>query len=158
MRRVLPFAPAAVRDFLGSNAEYTAEVPAELISTRDYPDKITRPFVLCRPAIGNGVDPMLRRMMVQVDVYAPPLEVIRASSDPDVVARFGSTDPEELAWDLAALAAELLGRTRSQQFRNCTWTAEWREGPLSMPEKVRGPDLQLYRSPVRVLLKMTVRD
>ncbi|MDF3308713.1 hypothetical protein P3H15_27220 [Rhodococcus sp. T2V] len=157
MRIVLPYPPGAVREYLIGVEEFTDLIPASLITTRDTPDVITRPFALIRPVVTPGKDPMLRRPMVQVDVYSPDLNVILASADPEVVALFGGVDPEESTWNIAALAGELLGRARQQTFRNCTWAAEWKEGPLSIPEKTRGEDIPLFRSPVRVELKMLVR-
>lgn len=157
MRIVLPYPPAAVREYLVGESEFTDIVPRSLISTRDTPDKITRPFVKIRPVTTPGKDPMLRNPMVQIDVYAPPLEVIMSNLDQQVLDLFGDVDPEETAWNIAALAGELLGRARTVPFRNCKWNAAWKEGPLSFPETVRGVDLPLYRSPVRVELKMLVR-
>lgn len=157
MRIILPYPPAAVRDYLMGDPEFTDLIPSRLISTRDTPDKITRPFVKVRPVTTPGKDPMRRNPMVQIDVYAPPLAIIQANTDQAVLDHFADVDPEEAAWNIAALAGELLGRARTVAFRNCTWNAEWKEGPLSFPETVRGVDLPLYRSPVRVELKMLVR-
>lgn len=157
MRIVLPYPPAAVREYLKGDAEFTGLVPPALISTRDTPDRITRPFVKVRPVTTPGRDPMLRNPMVQIDVYAPSLEVITSNTDQSVLDLYAGVDPEEAAWNIAALAGELLSRARTVSFRNCTWNAAWKEGPLSFPETVRGVDLPLYRSPVRVELKMLVR-
>ncbi|QCQ91732.1 hypothetical protein [Rhodococcus sp. SGAir0479] len=156
MRIVMPFAPAAVRDFLVNTPEFTDVVPAHLISTRDTPEQITRPFVLVRPSANTGTDPMLRRPWVQIDACVPPIEVMAATDDPAIIDAFCHTDPEETAWNIAALAGELIGRARPVQWRNGTWRGEWRDGPLALTDKSRANDMPLYRSPVRVELKMSV--
>lgn len=157
MRIVLPYAPAAVRDFLMGAAEFTDLVPAQLISTRDQPELITRPFALVRPSANTGTDPMLRRPWVQVDVCVPPLEVMTATGDAEIIDAFCQSDPEETAWNIAALAGELIGRAGTVRFRTGTWTAQWKDGPLALVDKSRSGDMPLYRSPVRVELKMLVR-
>ncbi|MCK8671005.1 hypothetical protein M1M07_07720 [Rhodococcus sp. HM1] len=146
MANPMPFAPGAIRKFLIDDPQITSLVPAENITTRDLPEVIAGPFITLRAPGNVGVDPMLRRPMVQVDVWCPKIEILG-----------GTTDPEERAWDIAALAGELLGRARMQQFRNATWKAQWTDGPITFVDVKRGPDFPLYRATVRVELKMTVR-
>ncbi|MFC9786433.1 hypothetical protein [Rhodococcus sp. NPDC127528] len=145
----IPFAPAAVRDFLKRDADFTAVVPAELISTRDVPRMIDRPFVTCRSAMTGGPgDPMMRTPLVQVDVWVPKSEIL-AAGPMNITA-----DPEEVAWDIAGLAGEIIGRARAVPFRNCSWNGDWKDGPMNMIDKTRGVENPLYRAPVRVELSM----
>ncbi|APE10763.1 hypothetical protein BO226_17465 [Rhodococcus sp. 2G] len=142
----MPFAPGAIREFLLASDEVLALVPAGNITTRDLPKVIEAPFITLRAPGNVGVDPMLRRPMVQVDVWSPKIEILG-----------GTTDPEELSWNIAALAGELIGRARMQSFRNSTWKAQWTDGPITFVDTQRGADLPLYRATIRVELKMTVR-
>ncbi|MCM6778031.1 hypothetical protein NDR87_30950 [Nocardia sp. CDC159] len=137
------FAPGAVRAFLVAQPAITARVPAGSITTRELPDPINGPFVILRAPGNVGVDPLLRRPLVQVDAWAPKIEILG-----------GSTDPEELTWDIAALAGELLGRAPSQEFRGSAWKATWTDGPITFVDTKRGADQPLFRATVRVELKM----
>ncbi|MBF6515520.1 hypothetical protein [Nocardia cyriacigeorgica] len=139
----IPFAPGAVRAFLITQPSITDLVPVEAITTRNLPDPITGPFITMRAPGNVGVDPFLRRPLVQVDVWAPKIEILG-----------GSTDPEELTWDIAALAGQLLGRTRPQEFRGSAWTAAWVDGPINFVDTTRGTDMPLFRATVRVELKL----
>ncbi|MFE7799008.1 hypothetical protein [Nocardia sp. NPDC057440] len=139
----IPFAPGAVRVFLIANAAFTDLVPAASVSTRDAPDPITGPFVTIRAPGNVGVDPMLRSPLIQLDAWVPKLEILG-----------GIKDPDEVAWDIAALAGQLLGRARPQDFRGSAWTARWTDGPITSVDKSRGPDQPLFRATVRVELKL----
>ncbi|NEW40780.1 hypothetical protein GV794_01920 [Nocardia cyriacigeorgica] len=143
MTAPIPFAPGAVRAFLIAQPRFTDLVPVEAITTRDLPDPITGPFVTLRAPGNVGVDPLLRRPLVQVDAWAPRIERLG-----------GSVDPEELTWNISALAGQLLGRARSQEFRGSAWTAGWTDGPITSVDKTRGADQLLFRATVRVELKM----
>lgn len=148
MTAFTPFAPGAIRDFLINNAEFTALVPAENISTRDIPDPLTGPFVTLSAPSNYGEDPMLRRPMIQCDVWVPKLEILG-----------GDTDPEELAWNIADIAGRLVHKAPSSQrrFRNGSWKATWIDGPITDVDKERGPENPLFRALVRWDLKMIVR-
>ncbi|OZF00855.1 hypothetical protein CH300_20165 [Rhodococcus sp. 15-1154-1] len=153
MRRVLPYPSAAVRDFLKQQTEFTETVPADLIRTGQAPRSITRPFLLCRPVNTPGRDPLLKHPVVQVEACTPPIETYH--NDPELLALFGSTDPEELAWDISCLAGEIITRARGlHQFRNGAWKGEWVEGPLLLVDKSRTGDFPIYRAPIRVELDM----
>ncbi|WP_418346169.1 hypothetical protein [Rhodococcus pyridinivorans] len=142
----MPFAPGAIRQFLLASPEILELVPDDNITTRELPDVIDGPFITLRAPGNVGSDPMLRRPLVQVDVWSPKIEILG-----------GTTDPEELSWNIAALVGELIGRARMQSFRNATWKAQWTDGPITFVDTQRGPDLPLYRATIRVELKMTVR-
>lgn len=143
-----PFAPGAIRDFLINHEEFTTHVAAEDISTRDIPDPLTKPFVTISAPSNYGEDPMLRRPMIQCDVWVPKIEILG-----------GDTDPEELAWNIADLAARLVHKAPSskRQFRNASWKATWIDGPITDVDKERGPENLLFRALVRWDLKMVVR-
>ncbi|MCC3311529.1 hypothetical protein [Nocardia africana] len=139
----IPFAPGAVRAFLIAQPQFTARVPAAAITTRDLPDPLTAACVTLRAPGNVGEDPTLRKPLVQVDVWVPKIEILG-----------GTTDPEELAWDVAALAGDLLARARPQEFRGSGWKARWTDGPITFVDTKRGPDNPLYRATIRVELKM----
>ncbi|MEV6555870.1 hypothetical protein AB0M22_09150 [Nocardia sp. NPDC051756] len=139
----VPFAPGAARMFLIAQPEFTALVPASSVTTREAPDPITGPFVTIRAPGNVGVDPLLRKPLIQIDVWTPKIEILG-----------GTTDPEELAWDIAAMAATLLARARAQEFRASAWTARWTDGPISSIDTTRGPDQPLYRALVRLEMKL----
>ncbi|MEU9515920.1 hypothetical protein [Micromonospora sp. NPDC048169] len=142
MTAPIPFAPGAVRAFLTAQSRFTDLVPVEAITTRDLPDPITGAFVTLRAPGNVGVDPFLRRPLVQVDAWAPKIEILG-----------GSKDPEELVWDIAGWAGQLLGRAKPQAFRGAAWNATWIDGPINFIDKERGPDMPLFRAVVRVELK-----
>lgn len=139
----VPFAPGAARLFLVGHPEFTALVPAESVTTRDAPDPITGPFVTIRAPGNVGVDPMLRKPLIQVDAWVPKIEILG-----------GTTDPEEVAWDVAAMAGTLLSRAKTQEFRGSAWTARWTDGPICTVDKTRGADQPLYRALIRVEMKL----
>lgn len=139
----VPFAPGAARLFLCEQPEFTALCPAASVTTREAPDPIVGPFVTIRGPGNVGVDPMLRKPLIQIDAWVPKLEILG-----------GTTDPEEVAWDIAAMAGTLLGRARSQEFRGSAWTARWTDGPINDIDTTRGKDQPLYRAIVRVEMKL----
>lgn len=154
MRKVLPYPPAAIRDFLKSQTELTDVVPPNLIQTGQAPRTITRPFLLCRPVTTPGRDPLLKHPVVQVEACTPPIETYH--DDPALLAEFGSIDPEELAWDISCLAGEIITRARGlHPFRNGSWKGAWMEGPISLVDKSRSEDFPIYRAPIRI--EMDVR-
>ncbi|OZE10251.1 hypothetical protein CH249_14065 [Rhodococcus sp. 05-2255-3B1] len=150
----IPFAPGAVREALHADADLIEHVPKELITTRDIPENIVRPFIVIRGAGTKGDDPMLRKPFVQIDVFAPPPAILRSEPHPILA------DPEEVAWDLAGLCGEIIGHTTARQFRNCSWNGRWIDGPGNGPQidRSRGEDMPLYRQTVRVELTVTVRE
>ncbi|MCU1640913.1 MAG: hypothetical protein JWN03_1188 [Nocardia sp.] len=139
----IPYAPGALRVFLVAQEDLTALVPAASVTTRDVPDPIRGPFVTLRGVGGSGDDPLLRTPTVQVDAWAPSLEILG-----------GTTDPEEVAWDIAAMAGQLIGRARNISFRGSAWSGHWRTGIVTAIDKTRGPDQPIYRATIRVDLKM----
>ncbi|WP_159840214.1 hypothetical protein [Nocardia sp. CY41] len=134
----LPFMPGAIRVFLIAQPSFTELLPAESLTTRDVPDSIGGPFATIRAPGNVGVDPLLRSPMIQLDAWVPKIEILG-----------GLTDPEELAWDIAAMAGQLLGRARAQEFRGSTWKARWTDGPITSVDKTRGADQPLFRATVR---------
>lgn len=141
----IPFAAAAVREHLCADTDFTDVVPAECITTRDVPKSITRPFCTCRSVTTHGRDPMLRSATVQIDIWVPGRPALKWPE---------TGDPEEVAWDIAGLAGEIIGRGANIPFRNCAWAGEWIDGPMNLIDTTRSKELPLYRSPVRVELTM----
>ncbi len=144
MSKPIAFAPGAIREYLLSRDEFTALINPLSVTTRELPSQITAPCATIR-AIGNvGVDPMLRRPLLTFNAWVPPISVMG-----------GTTDPDEIAWDIAALAGQLIGRARNIKFRDSLWSGDWKTGPIVPdPETNRGTDIPLYRAFVTVELKM----
>lgn len=142
----MPFAPGAARAFLTGQPRFVALVSPENIATRDLPEEITGPCVTIRSPGNVGGDPMLRRPMIQVDAWVPKLEILG-----------GDIDPDEVAWNIAALAGELIGKARTIRFRNAAWSGKWVDGPITFPPDIkRGPDFPLFRATIRAELKMRI--
>ncbi|ORJ99871.1 hypothetical protein [Prescottella equi] len=139
----LPFAPGAVRQFLLSKPEFTDLVPGTVVSTRHLPDPLQGPFVTLAAPGNVGVDPMLRKPMVQINAWTPKIEILG-----------GTVDPEELSWNIAAMAGQLVGRAHNIAFRGSAWSGRWVDGPITMVDTQRGIDFPLFRAVVRVELKM----
>lgn len=143
MAAPIPFAPGAVRELLLSASEFTDLVPGASVSTRNVPNPLTGPYVTLAAPGNVGVDPMLRRPMVQINAWTPKIEILG-----------GTTDPEEVSWNIAALAGQLIGRAKNIAFRGAAWSGTWIDGPITMVDTQRGVDYPLFRAVVRVELKM----
>jgi len=142
----IPFPPGAVRAFLAGRGEFLARVPATNITTRDVPRQFKKPFVTLRAVVNTGPDPMMNAPVVQIDTWVPKIEVLG-----------GTTDPDEVAWDICVLARDLVSRARNVTFRNSAWSGRWVEGPITFPpDTTRGVDFPLYRATCRVELTMRV--
>jgi len=142
----VPFPPAAARDYLLSQPEFLDLVLPQNVSSRDYPDEITEPFVLITASTNAGPDPVVNKPLVRIITKVPKLEVLG-----------GSVDPEELAWDITSVARDLLSRARNVSFRNCAWTGHWVNGPSTLPvDKTRGVDFPLYGATCQVEFAMKV--
>lgn len=142
----VPFPPGAVRAFLTGRGEFLARVPATDVSTRDVPKRITGPFVTLRAAGNVGPDPMMNKPIVQIDTWVPKIEILG-----------GTTDPDEVAWDICVLARDLVVRARNVTFRHAAWSGYWVEGPITFPPDVtRGVDFPLFRATCRVEISMRV--
>lgn len=148
MTTVTPYAPAALRDFLIAQPEFAALAPPQSVSTVDIPEKITGPYVTLAAVSNFGQDPMLRKPLVQLDVWVPKWDILG-----------GDISPDELAWNIADLAGRLVHKARIQRFRDSesSWRATWDEGPITDVDKERGADLPLYRAICRFEMKFTVR-
>ncbi|CCW14604.1 hypothetical protein [Rhodococcus aetherivorans] len=140
----IPFAPGAARAYLISRPEMTALIPAGSITTRDVPQKITGPFITLRATGNVGPDPMMNKPIVQVDTWVPKAAILG-----------GTTDPDEVAWNVSVKARDLLSRARNVRFRDAAWSGRWIDGPITFPPDVtRGVDFPLFRATCRVELKM----
>ena len=87
---------------------------------------------------------MLRKPLLVVNAWVPKWEILG-----------GTTDPDEVAWDVAALAGQLIGRARNIAFRESAWSGDWKTGPIVPdPDITRGVDNPLYRAFVTVEMKL----
>lgn len=139
----LPFAPGAARLFLLADPSFLELISAEHVTTREVPDPLRHPCMTIQATVNRGVDPMLRRPLLQIDTYTPKHEIIG-----------GDIDPEVVSWRIAARAGRLLGRAKNIEFDGASWSGHWVEGPVTMVDRTRGVDHPLYRALIRVELKM----
>ena len=145
----MPFMPAAVRAFLLAQPSFAALIPPERIVTRDLPETISAPCFRVRNATNNagvsaGSDPLLRFVIVQLEAWVPKWDILG-----------GTTDPEEVANDIAMLAGELVGRARNVSFRGAAWSGRWLDSPTLPVDVRRGVDNPLY--PAMARAELTVR-
>lgn len=143
MSKPIAFAPGAIREFLLAHDEFVALVNPQNVTTRELPQIIEAPCVTIRVPGNVGSDPMLRRPLIVVNAWVPSIAVMG-----------GTTDPDEVAWDIAAMAGALVGRGRNIKFRESVWSAAWKTGPIVPdPDFARGPDIPLYRAFVTLEMK-----
>lgn len=139
----LPYVPGAVRELLASAGPFLALVPAIRILTRD-PQDVATPFVILKapPAIPINASAGMWSPLIQVEGKCAP---------------GGSTDPERVAWDIAALAAALLSRVRNRPYLTMHWTARVIDGPMIDIDTSRGDSAPIYRALIRAELTVHVR-
>lgn len=152
----LPFAPAAAREYLRSQEDFTNLLGSDpsLVTTRELPDPLERPVVTIQAAINNRENILTNRVRLLLSVWVPRIEIL-VDSDPPV-----PKDPEELAWDIASLAGQLLdmrrymGQGPSFEFRGATWRGIWDAGPTTLVDLDRGPENPIYRAVIEVVMKL----
>lgn len=154
---MLPFAPGAARELLRSDEQIMAGIgndPA-LITTRELPDPLTGPAAITiRAGVNRRENAHLSKIRLLISVWVPKAELLVDLTPPIL------TDPEELSWDLAVRAAEvldmkrLMGRGELFTFRGQQWRGMWDGGPTTMVDLERGPENPLYRSVIEVVMKM----
>ena len=147
MREPMPYVPGEIRKFLLESEEFTALLHGGAVTTRTVPDPLTLPHVVVA-AVGNqGADPMLRRLVIQITPWVPPAEVSGIDEDPDVTA-----------WNLAAMAGEMLGRAKNKIIDDKhAWSATWLEGPIQLYDTTRGPTRPLFYAPIRIAVHIRRR-
>ena len=139
----IAFAPGAIREYLLSKDEFVALVNPANVTTRELPERILAPCVTIRVPGNVGGDPILRRPLIVVNAWVPPISVMG-----------GTTDPDEVAWDIAAMAGAIIGRGRNIKYRESVWSAAWNSGPIVPdPDFQRGKDIPLYRAFVTIEMK-----
>ncbi|MEJ6013288.1 hypothetical protein WG936_05485 [Corynebacterium sp. H127] len=139
MRKPLPYIAGEIRSYLQNSKEFTDLLHGGKISTRLVPDDLQRPHVLVATTGHVGADPMARRLVVQVTPWVPGTEVSHLDEDPDVTA-----------WNLAAMAGEILGRAKNVTIdAHTAWNATWIDGPVQLFDLKRGADKPLFYAPVR---------
>lgn len=152
----LPFAPAAARELLRSQEDFTNLLGTDpsLVTTRELPDPLERPVVTIQAAINHRENIRQNQVRLLLSVWVPRIEIL-VDGDPPV-----HKDPEELAWDIAALAGQLLdmrrymGQGPSFTYRGATWRGVWDAGPTTMVDLDRGPENPLYRAVIEVVMKL----
>lgn len=151
----IPFVPGAVRELLRANEDMVALMrSADAITTRELPNPLVGPAMTIRAPGNNRPNIRVSEVRIMCSVWVPPAEVL-VDLDPSI-----ETDPEEYAWDVAALAGEILnsrslmGRGPSFKFRNSSWRGEWINGPVTMVDTDRGDDHPIFRALIEVLMKV----
>lgn len=152
----LPFAPGAAREILRANEDYLALVPDPSWTTTSYlPKPLTHPCVTIRAAANPRQNTKMSRVLCHLNVWVPKPELL-VELEPAI-----EIDPEELAWNIAALAAETLngaavmGRRPAFRYEGAVWRGEWVSGPTTMADVSRGHDNPLERALVEINMKVT---
>lgn len=142
-----PYLPGAIRKHLADNPEFVDLLHGGTITTREVPDPLTRPHVTVAAVSNQGEDPMLRRLMIQVTPWVPGRDLSGLDEDPDVTA-----------WNLAAMAGNILGRAKNVTIdADTAWNATWVDGPIQLYDKTRGADRIIYYAPIRLRVKLRDR-
>ncbi|AON97380.1 tail terminator [Gordonia phage Nyceirae] len=153
---MLPFAPGAAREILRTDEQIVEGIgndPA-LITTRELPDPLRGPAMTIRAGVNRRENASLSKIRLLISVWVPKAELLVDLAPPVL------TDPEELSWNLAVRAAEvldmkrLMGRGELFTFRGQQWRGQWDGGPTTMVDLERGPENPLYRSVIEVVMKM----
>ncbi|MFT4127292.1 MAG: hypothetical protein QM662_13825 [Gordonia sp. (in: high G+C Gram-positive bacteria)] len=153
----LPFAPGAARELLRSRPEFLALLGDDpsLITTRELPDPLTRPVVTIQAAVNRRENITTSRMRLMISVWVPLMQVF---VDDGTTQR--QVDPEELAWDIAAMAGQILDMRRymgmgpSFTYRGASWRGQWDEGPATLVDTDRGPESPIFRAVIQVVMQI----
>ncbi|HMS75608.1 hypothetical protein [Gordonia sp. (in: high G+C Gram-positive bacteria)] len=152
---MLPFAPGAAREILRADPDFVALVGADpsVITTRELPDPLVRPCVTIAAAINRRLNEQVSSVRLMLNAWVPKAELL--------VDNLGLViDPEELAWNIAATAGQILdmrrmmGRGPSFEFRGARWRGVWDEGPTTLVDVERGPDNPIYRAVIQVQMNI----
>jgi len=144
----LPYMLIPVRRLLLEEAAFVSLLDGGTVTTRDLPEKLTVPAVVVRSTWQDGEDANLRNPTVQVIGVVPP------DYAPESGPHAGK-DPDEVAWDIVALAAVILDATRNEDFRGAAWAASWTEGPVSEVLTDRDPTHPLFTCSITVQMDVS---
>lgn len=133
----IPWLPPAIRQLLLADAAFTAacegRVSTRLPSTVTFCAQIRVPGLNATSGDGVAWSPL-----VQVDGWCAP--------------GIPGVDPEQKAWDIAALAGRILGRARNITIGTMSYSGRLVEGPLPDVDTSRGESSPLYRAIIRAEL------
>lgn len=107
------YLPAEIRKYLLHDTEFAELLHGGKNTCREVPDPLVKPHVTVKNVRNQGIDPMLRRLIIQVTPWIPNPDLTKLTEDPDVTA-----------WNLAWRAGELLSRSLLMIFmlgRQCGW-------------------------------------
>ena len=138
----IPWVPGAIRQLLLADAPFMTECGSRLSSR--LPSTVT--FCARVRLAGNNSlsgDGVAWSPLIQVEGWCAP-------------GVTGVSDPEVKAWDIAARAAVVIGRSRNITYQNMTYSVRLVEGPLSDVDTSRGESTPLYWSLVRAELNAHV--
>lgn len=152
----IPFAPGAARELLRASTDLLDLIGSapELITTREIPRPLAGPCITIAAGVNRRENILTSKVRLIVNAWVPKAEVLQDNLQID-------TDPEELSWQIATLAGEILdmrhlmGRGPSHTYRGATWRGQWDEGPSTLVDTQRGAENPLYRSVIQVVMKMT---
>lgn len=143
----MPYPSVGVRDILIHNKEFMELLHGGTLSTRDVPTPLKAPHVTIAVVGMAGDDPMLRKPIIQVTPWVPDTDVTGIDEDPDITA-----------WNIAARAGELLGRTKNYALDDDTaMSMSWVDGPVTLYDNKRGKDRTIYYAPVRFMCALRSR-
>ncbi|MBE7190705.1 hypothetical protein, partial [Jatrophihabitans endophyticus] len=147
----------AARTILLADDDWKALLPEpSQTTTRELPNPLSAPAVTIRAPGNVRANMRQSQVRIMVNAWVPGADVLADLDDP-----IFATDPEELAWDIAALAGDILdvrsvmGRGPSFPYRDASWRGQWTEGPtLPDPDLSRGADTPLYRAWIYVVMNI----
>ena len=129
--------PKVARELLLSASSFAVLLPAGRLVFKA-PTDVTTPFAVIQAPGGVSLsgDDVVWSPLVQFDAYCP------------------LTDPaaQEIAWDLAAAAAAVLGRARNVAFENVSYSGRLVDGPIPDVDTSRGESAALARTLIRAEL------
>jgi hypothetical protein len=139
----LPSMRHAARDLLVASPTFVAVLATGRLVFKAPPD-VTTPFGILQVPGNNSLsgDNVAWSLLVQLDGYC-------SMDDPEA---------DDIAWNIAAAGAEILGRARNVAYLGVTYSARLVDGPMALPPEVsRGQATPLARAVTRAELTAHLR-
>ena len=111
-------------------------------------------MVTIQASVNRRENIQLSKVRLMLSVWVPKIEILVEGDPPTPM------DPEELAWNIAAAAGQILDQRRmmgqgpSFVFRGASWRSQWDAGPTTMVDTARGADNPIYRAVIEVVMKV----
>jgi hypothetical protein len=139
----MPPLTGAIRELLFADPDFVTACFGRLATKA--PDDVTEPYAVLRTsATPVGANTVAWRGTAQINGCCGfPV---------------ADTDPEDVAWNIAAHAARIFGRARNVSWQNVTYSSRVETGPIpGVPDKTRGDGAPIYWVFVRADLSIHLR-